>query len=118
MGGHWEEAQSKLPKDVIVRGEDIVEVRVDSVTSMPNGPGSMRRDVLDRYISNAQLYCIPGGGGWAQRSTQGPFFKSIRDPLDKYIGQAAVKHIENIQIVEFGNLGEITITLKEDLLVG
>ena len=46
------------------------------------------------------------------------FFKSIRDPLDKYIGQTAVKHIENIQIVEFGNLGEITITLKEDLLGG
>lgn len=116
--GTREEAQSKLSKDVIVRGEDIIEVRVDSVTSMPNGSGSIRRDVLDRYISNAQLYCIPGGGGWAQRSTQGPFFKSIREPLDKYIGQAAVKHIENLQIVEFGNLGEITITLKEDLLGG
>ena len=72
------EAQSKLPKDVIVQGEDIIEVRVDSVTSMPNGPGSIRRDVLDRYISTAQLYCIPVGGGWDQRSTQGPFFKYPR----------------------------------------
>ena len=82
-----------MPKDVFVTGEDIIEVRVDSVTSMPNGPGSIRRDVLDRYMSNAQLYCIPGGGGWAQRSTQGNFFKNIRDPLDKYIVKEGVKHI-------------------------
>jgi hypothetical protein len=116
--GSREDAQEKLPKDVFVRGEDIIEVRVDSVTSMPNGPGSIRNDVLSRYLSSAQLYCIPGGGGWAQRSTQGPFFKSIRDPLDKYIDQAGVKHIERIEIDEFGNLGDITVLIKEGLLQG
>ncbi len=114
--GPREEAQEKLPKDVFVRGEDIIEVRVDSVTSMPNGPGSIRRDVLERYLSNAQLYCIPGGGGWAQRSTQGPFFKSIRDPLDKYIEQRGVKHIENVTLDELGNLGDVNLLIKEELL--
>lgn len=114
--GPREEAQEKLPKDVFVRGEDIIEVRVDSVTSMPNGPGSTRRDVLERYLSNAQLYCIPGGGGWAQRSTQGPFFKSIRDPLDKYIGEKGVKHIEDVTLDEFGNLGDVSLLIKEALL--
>jgi hypothetical protein len=114
--GAREEAQEKLPKDVFVTGEDIIEVRVDSVTSMPNGPGSIRRDVLDRYLSNAQLYCIPGGGGWAQRSTQGNFFKNIRDPLDKYIVKEGVKHIERVTLDEFGNLGDVTVLIKDRLL--
>ena len=41
--GPREEAQEKLPKDVFVQGEDIIEIRVDSVTSMPNGPGRISR---------------------------------------------------------------------------
>ncbi len=116
--GPREEAEEKLPHDVFVGGEEIIEVRVDTVTSMPNGPGSMRRDILDRYLSQAQLYCIPGGGGWAQRSTQGNFFKTIRDPLDKLIAKEGVKLIERVTLDEFGNLGDVTIMVKEQLLGG
>ena len=116
--GAREEAQEKLPKDAFVTGEDIIEVRVDSVTSMPNGPGVIRRDILERYLSNAQLYCIPAGGAWAQRSTQGNFFKNIRDPLDKYLVKEGVKHIERVTLDEFGNLGDVTVLIKEQLLAG
>ena len=116
--GPREEAQEKLPKDVCVQGEDIIEIRVDSVTSMPNGPGRIPRDILERYLSRAQLYVIPGGGGWAQRSAQGHFFKNIRDPLDKYLEKEGNKLIEGITIDEFGNMGDVILMVKGMLLSG
>lgn len=114
--GPRDEAQEKLPKDVFVQGEDIIEIRVDSVTSMPNGPGRLPRDILERYLSRAQLYVIPGGGGWAQRSTQGHFFKNIREPLDKYLEKDGVKRIEGVTIDEFGNMGDVSVMVKGRLL--
>ena len=53
--------------------DDIIEIRVDSVTSFPNDPGSLRCDVLDRYLSQAILYILPGGGPWNQKITPGDF---------------------------------------------
>ena len=114
--GTREEANEKLSKDLVVGGEDIIEVRVDSVTCFPNGPGSTRRDVLERYLSAAKLYVMPGGGGWNQKSTQGNYFDSVKDPLDKYIEREGIKVIDKITLDEFGNLGNIDVLIKETLL--
>ena len=116
--GPREEAKEKLPKDVFVRGEDIIEIRVDSVTSMPNGRGRLPRDILERYLSKAKLYVIPGGGGWAQRSTQGHFFNNIREPLDKYLEKDGVKLIEKVTLDEFSNMGNVTMMVEGMLLSG
>ncbi len=116
--GPREEAKEKLPQDVFVRGEDIIEIRVDSVTSMPNGRGRLPRDILERYLSKAKLYVIPGGGGWAQRSTQGHFFNNIREPLDKYLEKDGVKLIEKVTLDEFGNMGNVTMMVEGMLLSG
>lgn len=109
-------ATETLPKNLVVAGDDIIELRIDSVTSFPSGPGSLRRDVLDRYLSQAKLYVIPGGGGWNQKSTQGNFFDSIKDPLDKYITKEDIKVIEPVILDEFGNLGDVSVLIKEILL--
>ena len=114
--GPREEAQDKWSKDIFVQGEDIIEVRVDTVTSMPNGPGRIPRDILERYLQKAELHIIPGGGGWAQRSNQGRFFKNIRDPLDKYLEKEGNKLIEKITIDEFGNMGDVTLMVQGLLL--
>ena len=116
--GSREEAQKKLPKDVLVQGEDIIELRVDSVTSMPNGPGRTPRDILERYLYKAQLHVITGGGGWAQRSSQGHFFNNIRDSLDKYLEKEGNNLIEQITIDEFGNMGDVTLIIQGPLLAG
>jgi hypothetical protein len=112
------EAKEKLTKDVFVRGEDIIEIRVDNVTSMPNGPGGLPRDILERYLSKAKLYVIPGGGGWSQRSTQGNFFKNIREPVDKYLEKDGVKLIEKVTLDEFSNMGNVTMMVQGMLLSG
>ena len=109
-------ATETLPKNLVVGGDDVVELRIDSVTSFPSGPGSLRRDVLDRYLSQPKLYVIPGGGGWNQKSTQGNFFDSIKDPLDKYITKENIKVIEPVILDEFGNLGDVSVLIKELLL--
>ena len=114
--GPREEAKEKLPKDVFVQGEDIIEIRVDSVTSMPNGPGRIPRDILERYLYKAQLHVIPGGGGWAQRSSQGHLFNNIRDPLDKYLEKEGNKLIKQITIDELGNMGDVTLMVQGALL--
>ena len=114
--GAREEATEKFSKDVVVRGEDILELRVDTVTSFPSGPGSLRRDVLDRYLSQARLYVLPGGGGWAQKSTQGNFFDGIQDPLDKYLEREGVKQVERVSLDEFGNLGDVSVMVEGRLL--
>ena len=119
-GKHWagprEVATEKFPKNVIVAGNDIIEVRADSVTSFPNGPGALQKDVLDRYLSGAQLYIVPGGGPWAQKSTQGNFFEDIREPLDKFLERDNIKVIESTTLQSFTNLGDITLLIKERLL--
>ena len=114
--GPRDEAKEKLPKDVLVGGEDIIEIRVDSVTSMPNGAGRVPRDILERYLSAAKLYVIPGGGAWAQRSTQGHFFKNMREPLDKYLQKEGIKLIENVSLEDFANMGDVTMMVNVGLL--
>ena len=114
--GSRDDANEKLPKNLVVAGDDIIELRIDNVTCFPNGPGSMRRDVLDRYLSQAKLYVLPGGAVWNQKSTQGNFFDCIRDPLDKFIEKEGVKVIERVKLDEFGNLGEISVHIEEQLL--
>ena len=116
--GPREEATEKFSKDIVVGGDDIIELRIDNVTSFPSGPGSMRKDVLDRYLSDAKLFVLPGGGGWNQRSTQGNFFDGIKDPLDKYLEKEGVKLIEPVSLDEFGNLGGISFFINESLLEG
>ena len=114
--GSRDEANEKLPKNLVVAGDDIIELRIDNVTCFPSGPGSMRRDVLDRYLSQAKLYILPGGAVWNQKSTQGNFFDCIRDPLDKFLEKEGVKVIERVTLDEFGNLGEISVHINEQLL--
>ena len=114
--GPRDEAEKKFGKDVLVHGNDVVEIRVDSVNSFPGGPGRTDRNVLDRYLREATLFVFPGGGGWNQKSTQGNFFDCIRDPLDKYIEREDLKIIDKVTLDEFGNLGEITLLIKERLL--
>lgn len=116
--GPREEAAAKLPKNLYVAGDDVLEVRVDSITGYPHGPGSVRRDVLDRYLSVAKLYVIPSGAVWAQKSAQGNFFTSIRDPLDKFLEKEGVKTITPVTLDEFGNLGTVSLMVKEQLLSG
>ena len=114
--GPREEAVEQFSKDMVVAGEDIIEVRVDSVTSFPNGPGSLRKDVLDRYLSEATLYVLPGGGAWNQKSNQGNFYDGIQHPLDKFLSKDNVKILEQVSLEEFGNLGDISVLIKEQLL--
>ena len=114
--GPREEAEKNLPKEAVVRGDDVIEIRIDSVNSFPGGPGRTDRNVLERYLSQAKLYVIPGGGGWNQKSTQGNFFDGIRDPLDKYIEREDLKIIDKITIDEFVNTGETALLIKETLL--
>ena len=114
--GPREEAEKKFSKDVMVRGDHVIEIRIDSVNSFPGGPGRTDRNVLERYLSAASLYVFPGGGGWNQKSTQGNFFDAIRDPLDKYIEREDLKVIDKVTLDEFGNLGEVTLMIKERLL--
>lgn len=116
--GPREEAAEKLPKNLFVAGDDVLEVRVDSVTAFPHGPGSVRRDILDRYLSAAKLYVIPNGAVWAQKSAQGNFFTNIRDPLDKFLEKEGVKTIAPVVLDEFGNLGDVSLMVKEQLLSG
>ena len=114
--GSREDAEKSLPKEVVVRGEDVIEVRVDAVNSFPGGPGRTDRSVLERYLSAAKLYIFPGGGGWNQKSTQGNFFDSIRDPLEKYVEREDLKVIDPVTIDEFTNDGKVAIMVKERLL--
>mgnify|MGYP001170331211 CR=1 FL=1 len=114
--GPREEAVEKLPKDVVVAGDDIIEIRVDSITSFPNGPGSLRRDVLDRYLSEAVLYILPGGGPWNQKSAQGNFFDGVQQPLEKVLEKEDIKVIESVRIDEFENLGALSVVVRERLL--
>ena len=121
-GKHWAgprgEAEKKFSKDVLVRGEDIIEVRIDTVNSFPGGPGRTDGQVLERYLSGAKLLIFPGGGGWNQKSTQGNFFDAIRDPLDKYVEREDLKVIDNIVIDMFETTGDITLMIKERLVEG
>lgn len=119
-GKHWagprETAVEKFPKNVIVAGDDVIEVRIENATSFPNGPGMVQKDVLDRYLSGGQLYVVPGGGPWAQRSTQGNFFEDIRDPLNKFLEKDNIKLIDQVNLQSFANMGDVTILTKERLL--
>ena len=121
-GKHWagtrEEAEKRFSKDVLVHGEDIMEIRIDVVNSFPGGPGRTGREVLERYLSGSKLMIFPGGGGWNPKSTQGNFFDAIRDPLDKYVEREDLKIIDNIVIDEFLNTGEIALMVKERLVEG
>ena len=114
--GTREDAEKKFSKDALVRGDDIVEVRIDTLNSFPGGPGRTDRNVLERYLSQASLYILPGGGAWNQKSTQGNFFDSVRDPLDKYIEREDIKILDKVTLDEFGNTGEVTLLIKERLL--
>jgi len=114
--GSREEAKKSLSNDVYVRGEDIAEVRVDTLTCMPNGPAIISSEIIEKYCWDPKLFCIPGGGGWSQRSNQGDYFKSIRDPLEKYIVKDGGKTIEKFVIDQMGNLGNIELALEENLL--
>jgi len=116
--GSREDAVASLPKDVVVGGDDIIEIRIDTVNSFPGGPGRTDRQVLERSLSQTKLYIFPGGGGWNQKSTQGNFFKNIRDPLDKYLQREDVKVLEGVTLDEFSNVGEVAIMIKESLLEG
>lgn len=114
--GTREEAGEKFSKDVVVRGDDIIEIRIDTVNSFPGGPGLTDRNILERYLREAKLLIFPGGGGWAQKSTQGNFFASIRDPLDKCVTREDLKVHENVVMDEFTNTGEISVLVKQRLL--
>lgn len=114
--GSREDAVANLPKDAVVAGDDVIEVRIDTVNSFPGGPGRTDRQILERYLSQAKLYIVPGGGGWNQKSTQGNFFDSVRDPLDKYLEREDLKIIEGVTVDEFSNVGEVAILIKELLL--
>lgn len=116
--GSREEAEKSVSKDAVVRGEDVIEIRIDSVNSFPGGPGRTGRDVLERYVSQPKLYILPGGGGWNQKSTQGNFFDGIRDSLDAYTARDDLKIIEKVVIDEFLNTGEISILIQEQLIAG
>lgn len=116
--GSREDAEKTLDKEAVVRGEDVIEIRIDSVNSFPGGPGRTGRDVLDRYISQPKLLIFPGGGGWNQKSTQGNFFDGIRDSLDAYTQRDDLKIIDPVVIDEFLNSGEVSILIKEQLIAG
>ena len=115
--GPREKAKEILPKEAMVRGQDIIEIRVDSLTSMSSSPGSVPGKVLESYLSRAQLYIVPNGGAWAQRSTQGNYYKNIRDPLDRYL-EKRFKLIEDPILEDFGNMGNISILVNDKLLSG
>lgn len=114
--GAREEAEKALSKDAVVRGDDVIEIRVDSVNSFPGGPGRTDRNMLGRYLIQPKLYLIPGGGGWNQKSTQGNFFDGIKDPLDKYLEREDLKVVEGVVMDEFMNTGDVTVLIKERLL--
>ena len=114
--GSREEAGEKFSKDLVVAGEDIIEIRVDSVSSFPNGPGSLRRDVLDRYLSSAVLYILPGGGPWNQKSSQGNYFDGVQNPLEKILEKEDVKIVDSVTLDEFENLGDLSVVVNERLL--
>ena len=116
--GSREDAKKTLTNDVYVQGEDVAEVRVDTLTCMPNGPAFISSEIIDRYCWESKLFCIPGGGGWAQRSNQGDYFKSIRESLEKYIEKDGSKVIEKFMIDQMSNLGSITLVLEGSLLEG
>jgi hypothetical protein len=115
VGGRDDAAQ-KFSKDAMVAGDDVLELRVDTVNSFPQGPGRVYRDMLERYLSGARLYILPTAGGWNQKSNQGNFFDRVNDPLDKYIAREGVKVIEQVVLDEFANMGNITLLVKEALL--
>ena len=114
--GSREEAVAQFSKDIIVSGEDILEVRIDTLTSFPNGPGSLRSEVLDHYLSGAVLYVLPGGSVWNQRSNQGNFFEGIQQELDKFLARDNIKLLQQVSLEEFGNLGDISVLINEQLL--
>ena len=116
--GSREDAKKKLTNDIYVQGEDVAEVRVDTLTCMPNGPAFISSEIIERYCWKSKLFCIPGGGAWAQRSNQGAYFKSIQEPLEKYIEKDGRKIIEKIVIDQMSNLGSIQLILEESLLQG
>ena len=76
----------------------------------------MRRDILDRYLSAATLYIIPGGGPWNQKSSQGNYFDGVQNELEKLLEKETVKVLESVTIDEFSNLGELALVVKERLL--
>jgi hypothetical protein len=114
--GPRDDAAQRFSKDAMVAGDDVIELRVDTVNSFPHGPGKVYRDVLERYLSAAKLYILPTAGGWNQKSNQGNFFDRVKDPLDKYIAREGVKIIEQVVLDEFANMGDITVMVKESLL--
>ena len=116
--GLREEAVAQFPRDAIVSGEDIIEVRIDSLTSYPKGPGSLRKEVLDHYLSEAALYVLPGGGVWNQKSNQGNFFDGIQQELDKFLARDNIKLLRQVGLEEFGNLGDVSVLINEQLLAG
>tara|TARA_B100000686_G_C16778972_1_gene970463 strand:+ start:237 stop:1625 length:1389 start_codon:yes stop_codon:yes gene_type:complete len=113
--GLREDAEKNLPKEVVVRGDEVIEVRIDAVNSFPGGPGKSDRKVLERYLSDAKLYILPSGAAWNQKSTQGNFFDSIRDPIKTFIDREDIR-VLNVVLDEFANAGTVSVMVKERLL--
>ena len=116
--GPREEALAQFPRHVFVDGEDILQVRIDALTSFPNGSGSVPKEVLNHYLSGAVLYVLPGGGVWNQKSNQGNFFEGIQQELDKFLSRENIKKLQQVSLEEFANLGEISVSISEQLLAG
>jgi hypothetical protein len=114
--GTREDAMSRFTKDIVVQGEDIVELRLDNIASFPNGPGKIERDVLGRYFRDVNLFILPSPPCWNQKSMQGHFFEGIRDSLDVLTQKREVKLMEQVELDLITNLGLLTVLVDESLL--
>ena len=84
--GSREQAEKAFGKEYLVRGEEVIEIRISDLSAFSTRSSTLTRDMLAKYIFTPQLYIIPGGGPWSKRSLQsGRYFEGVPEEIPKLI---------------------------------
>ena len=116
--GTREQAEKVFGKEYLVRGEEVLEVRVSDVSAFSHRTAALTRDVLANYIFTPKIYILPGGGPWNKRSQgSGHYFEGVPNDiatlLEKTEGIKAVT--SGLVLVECG-VDTVSLTHPEMIM--
>ena len=118
--GSREMAEKVFGKEYMVRGEEVIEIRIADVSAFSQRASAITRDVLANYIFTPGLYVLPGGGPWSKRSPgSGRFFEGIPADIPTYLEKTeGVKDIlSGLALVECG-VDTLSVTHADLILEG
>lgn len=116
--GSREQAEKIFGKEYLVRGEEVLEIRISDVSAFSHRTSSLGREILSNYIFTPSLYIFPGGGPWSKRSQgSGRYFEGIPNDIpaliEKTEGLKAI--MSGLVIVECG-VDTISLTHPEMIM--